>query len=359
MRGQEGKGSSGQEMAVLQHELRTTLNGIMGMTRLLGETGLRGRQRWLLEALEESGHQLQWLIDTIEDQNRERLISTPAQTSVIDGVELLERSMRRHQQSVIGRKVDLLLILDPRLPRQWRCNRHVLQQLLDNLLSNAIKFTNAGTVQLEARRSDSDPGVPGGMELIVSDTGIGISEQAIPHIFEPWRRAEHSISEGYQGSGLGLHVCRQIVAAMDGRIQVSSQPEKGSRFRVVLPDVIGESAEPGKRGLSRLLSSLSCELEVREPVRRSLTSLLLRLGVRISAPRGELNSVSAGELPLAIREPVPADQATCGIEYLLAVPLGQASGLRTMPLYPPYLESSLAPVLLELVLAWRAGQSAL
>jgi signal transduction histidine kinase len=102
-------------------------------------------------------------------------------------------------------------------------------RVLQNLLQNAIRHTPAdGTVRMEARRG------AGGLELVVEDTGEGISPETVEHVFEPFWRGDAARSGG--GSGLGLALAKRIVESLGGQIQVHSEPAEGSRFAVVLPE---------------------------------------------------------------------------------------------------------------------------
>ncbi|MDT4968656.1 MAG: hypothetical protein QOJ64_3393, partial [Acidobacteriota bacterium] len=109
-------------------------------------------------------------------------------------------------------------------------DKHKLHQVLSNLVGNAIKFTTAGTVTIKAAPVDRDR-----WYLEVSDTGIGISGDALTYIFDEFRQVDDRLARSYGGTGLGLAITRKIVELLEGEISVESQPQEGSRFRIVWP----------------------------------------------------------------------------------------------------------------------------
>jgi signal transduction histidine kinase len=109
-------------------------------------------------------------------------------------------------------------------------DKHKLQQVLSNLIGNAVKFTTAGSVCVTAAPLDH-----GRWYLEVSDTGIGISSDALSYIFDEFRQVDDRLARSYGGTGLGLAITRKIVELLEGEISVESQPDAGSRFRIIWP----------------------------------------------------------------------------------------------------------------------------
>jgi signal transduction histidine kinase len=116
----------------------------------------------------------------------------------------------------------------PQLP-VLRTDRTKLKVIIKNLLSNAVKFTEAGSISVKARPRK------GGVEVCVTDTGIGMTPEALEIIFEPFRQLEGYLTRHYEGVGLGLYIVRQFVGLVQGRIDVTSEVGRGSTFRVWLP----------------------------------------------------------------------------------------------------------------------------
>jgi signal transduction histidine kinase len=126
------------------------------------------------------------------------------------------------------------LVLDiqvaPDLPNKLIGDEARIEQSLSNLVVNAIKFTRAGQVSICARKEDDRH-----WALQVKDTGIGISEETLAYIFEPFRRVDETTRREFGGVGLGLAIVKQLVTAMDGTVQVESDVNRGSTFTIVLP----------------------------------------------------------------------------------------------------------------------------
>jgi signal transduction histidine kinase len=108
-----------------------------------------------------------------------------------------------------------------------------LQQILVNLVGNAIKFTDKGEVSITLQKQESDEA--GSWRMVVCDTGIGIPEERLPDIFEPFRRGSDYATRCHQGAGLGLSIVKNLVILMDGKVDVESTVGRGSVFTVTLP----------------------------------------------------------------------------------------------------------------------------
>ena len=230
-------------LAVLSHELRTPLNAIVGYARLLrggilsGEKAARG-----LETLERNAT---WLTQIIEDVlDVSRIVSGKIRLEV-QPVELpfvLDNAVATVQPAADAKGVRLETVVDPRVgPVAGDADR--LQQVLWNLLSNAVKFTpNGGRVQVRLERTDSH------VDIVVSDTGIGISAEFLPYVFERFRQAEAGTTRKTGGLGLGLAIVRHIVEMHGGTTHAASGGEdQGATFRVRLPVGIAHPEGSDKR----------------------------------------------------------------------------------------------------------------
>jgi signal transduction histidine kinase/ActR/RegA family two-component response regulator len=221
-------------LAVLSHELRTPLNAIVGYARLLrsgvlaGEKAERG-----LETLERNATSLTQIVEDVLDVSR--IVSGKIRLDVqpVDLPLVVHNAVGTVQPAADAKGVRLQTIVDPRVgPVSGDPDR--LQQVVWNLLSNAVKFTpKQGRVQLRLERVDSH------VEIVVSDTGIGIRPSFLPHVFERFRQADATTTRQTGGLGLGLSIVRHIVEMHGGSVEVASQGEgQGATFRVQLPVMI-------------------------------------------------------------------------------------------------------------------------
>ncbi len=218
-------------VATMSHELRTPLNVIMGYSDLLldGEFGALARpQTDICRRIDASARQLLELINATLDLSRleaGKLALDRRAVSVPDLLRQLDSDTRDLQQKP---GVTVAWEMAPRLPA-LHTDPLKLKVVLKNLIANAIKFTEQGKVSVRAVRRD------GGIEIAVSDTGIGISPATQEIIFEPFRQADSSMTRRYGGVGLGLYIARRLVDLLGGTIGVESAAGRGSTFRVWLP----------------------------------------------------------------------------------------------------------------------------
>jgi PAS domain S-box-containing protein len=218
-------------VATMSHELRTPLNVIMGYSDLLleGEFGVLAREQLeILRRVEASARQLLELINATLDLSRlegGKIVLERAAVSVTDLVGAIDAETRELQQKP---GVAVTWHVAPRLPQLYT-DPLKLKVVLKNLVANALKFTDSGSVAIRAVRR------AGGVEIAVSDTGIGIPRDTQAIIFEPFRQAESSMTRRYGGVGLGLYIARRLVELLAGTISVESAAGQGSTFRVWLP----------------------------------------------------------------------------------------------------------------------------
>jgi len=192
-----------QGVAELGHELGNVLNGLLGMTRLVRDSGLNAEQEYWLRAIEQSGCQMRRLVDAFwlgPTPTGEFIHPNPVD---LDGIELLEQALLAHAPAARRNADRLLLTVAPDLPRYWHCDPCLLRQLLDNLLGNALKFTRSGEVVLEvaARLEGNDP--TDTLLLAVIDSGPGIDAALGRRMFRAYERGLDPVREESAGYGLG------------------------------------------------------------------------------------------------------------------------------------------------------------
>ncbi len=223
-------------LATLSHEVRTPMTGVISTLELLNEETLPEPSRELVDLALRSARSLTELLTDILDLSRleaGRLRLAPIPTTI---TELAEAAVLPVLGPAAAKQLDLLLDIDPAVPRALLADTLRVRQILGNLLSNAVKFTEHGSVSLEIRRADA------GIVCHIRDTGPGIPPERQDRIFTRFEQGETRLVRAHGGSGLGLAIVRQLVQLMGGSVSVISEPDVGSCFTVVLP--LGVQPDP-------------------------------------------------------------------------------------------------------------------
>lgn len=225
-------------LANMSHELRTPLNGIMGIHQLLQTTALNEEQREYVAMGIQSAKRLTALLGDILDLTRIESGKMHVVKKPLDLVEIFELTKQLFAPSCEQQGVLLSLHVDDAIPSNLIGDAIRLQQVLNNLVGNAVKFTEQGSILCEAYRLNL--GDPDAVHVLfsVSDTGIGIDEEKMEIIFEPFTQANEGYKRTYQGAGLGLSIVRQIVTLLGGEISVASDEGVGTTFLFCLPFTI-------------------------------------------------------------------------------------------------------------------------
>ncbi|HYF52580.1 MAG TPA: response regulator [Planctomycetota bacterium] len=221
-------------LANMSHEIRTPMNGVIGMTELLQDMQLTRRQRDCVDTIQSSAMALLTIINDILDFSKIDAGKMKFESVHFQVRDVVEGVFDLLRDAAYKKNLEIAAFIDDAVPDGVLGDPTRLRQVLLNLVGNAIKFTSQGEVVVRVAL-DSESGDKVSVRFIVTDTGIGISDEARQRLFQPFAQADTSTTRRFGGTGLGLAISGSIVEMMGGRITVESTPGKGSSFSFVVP----------------------------------------------------------------------------------------------------------------------------
>lgn len=284
-----------QFLANVSHEIRTPMTAILGGTELLLRDDLTAAARQRIEVIRRSASELLRVIDDILDVSKIEAGKMELRPEDFHPRNLVEGILALFQPDVRRRSVSLKAEVADPVPRKVHADAGRLRQILLNLVSNAVKFTQEGSVTLQVDYS-SRASNRGELVIAVTDTGVGIEPEVLPRLFEPFARADESITRRVGGTGLGLTISRRLATLMGGSLDVESQLGTGSTFTLKLPvrssEAVSSEIQLGEIEQPRLRTHRILLAEDNEVNRIIVAEQLEHLGFEVEAAENGLEVLS-------------------------------------------------------------------
>ena len=276
-------------LANMSHEIRTPLNAIIGMSRLALDQSSNSRQRDQLSKVLVSARHLLGIVGDILDVSK-----IEAGKLVLEQIEfaldkVLADSATMVAQQCSAKGLELILNVDPAIPRRVLGDPLRLSQVIANYTNNALKFTEHGEIEIRAEllRKDGEEIL---IKLSVRDTGIGMTHEQIARLFQSFQQADPSISRRYGGTGLGLAICKRLSAMMGGEVGVDSEIGHGSVFwftaKLKVPEQLSVPVHKANPEGRRVLV-----VDDNPTVRRVLLQMLRGFGLIVDEARSGIEAV--------------------------------------------------------------------
>ncbi|WP_293678146.1 ATP-binding protein [uncultured Phenylobacterium sp.] len=292
-------------LANMSHEIRTPLNGVIGIVEALGQTPLSPVQAEMVELIQTSGATLERLVSDILDISKVEAGLLEMESRAFDLRAALAGPIDLHRSRAEAKGLAFEVGFGEHARGAFVGDSVRIRQVLGNLLSNAVKFTHAGDVRVTVDVS-TPPAAEGPSEVVleVRDSGVGFDAESGKRLFQRFSQADTSTTRVFGGSGLGLSICKALVEMMGGQITASSEPGRGSVFRVALPlprdaslaDAAGEALAARDLPASALRGGPPLRVLLAEdhPVNQKVVQLLLApYGVDITTVGSGVDAVAA------------------------------------------------------------------
>ncbi len=220
-------------LASMSHEIRTPINAVLGTMELMADTEMNIEQEKYISTARKSGRGLLSIVNNILDFSKIESGLMEVYSADVDVDTMINSVIEILNPIARDKDLSLSSFIDLSVPKVIRVDEAKIRQVLINLVNNSIKFTRLGGVGISMLNKQID-GVDG-VEIIVEDTGIGLSESEMSHLFKEFSQVENDLSSDYDGSGLGLAISKRLINMMGGDIRAESKLGAGSKFIISLP----------------------------------------------------------------------------------------------------------------------------
>ena len=292
--------AKGEFLAHMSHEIRTPMNAIIGMVSIAEAADNIERKNYAIGKIKDTSIHLLGVINDILEMSKIEANRLELSPVVFKFEEMLQKVVNIINFQVVAKHQNFTVYIDKNIPHTLQCDDQRLAQVITNLLSNAVKFTpEFGVISLDVKLLKDENKICI-IEVKVTDTGVGISEEQKTRLFSPFEQAESSTTRKYGGTGLGLPISKRIVELMGGEIHTTSEPGKGSTFSFTIQ---AEKPDEGKNDGIKSMSDAGGKntriliVDDDAGIREYFSDIVMRYGIACDvAADGEqaLNLVKSG-----------------------------------------------------------------
>lgn len=300
-------------IAMISHEIRTSMNAILSLTELLQHTAINDEQQYYLELMDTSNATLLSLVNNVLDLSKMEAGKMQLKNDPFDLINTVEDLLYSLAPPAFQKKVEMILEVESEIPLFVMGDTLKVRQIVMNLVQNAIKFTHEGEILVSLLLLDASPELTS-VKIVVHDTGIGMTEQQLDYLFQHYSQVHEQDHYEYEGTGLGLMITKQLIELMHGHIEVKSEAGVGTEISVILhfEKYTEVPAIPFKKDVLSLMNVVvldqnktSCEL---------ISNLLSEWGAKVTH-RFEMNAGFFTELHSGVYDLILIDLNTINQQF--------------------------------------------